>query len=467
MVMQSLLRGILLLALTSVAQSATQPCRTEGFAQEVQCGQVERPLNPAAPQGKKIQIHYMVLKAKDHNKRDDPLFLLAGGPGQSAINVAGWAERLFNKLQLRRDLVFVDQRGTGLSAPLNCPDTQDLSQLADNDLALRSLERCKTDLQKLPYGDLRFYTTSIAVQDLEAVRKAEGYPQINLAGVSYGTRVALEYLRQYPQSVRRMVLDGVVPPDYALSGDDLQSALNRLFTDCSQEARCQKAYPKLAQSWRDLLAGLPKTTVLKHPRLNTEAAVTIRRDTVLGMVASVLYSPVNSAGLPYAITEAKSGRFNPLLALSGNTALPGPGSIAVGMHYSVWCAEEAARLPVTQDDFGRFRSETYRKICAGWPRGEVPAAFYTLAKSPRPVLLLSGGLDPVTPPQHGEHVARALGTEARHVVLGKSGHGMLMQSCVDEVVYRFMDAAEPKKVDLSCIKPVPRPLVWTLPRAAP
>jgi pimeloyl-ACP methyl ester carboxylesterase len=455
---------LLFLSLLPFAQAATKPCRIDGFPQEVQCGQLARPLNPADTQGKQIQIHYLVLRAQDRNQLADPLFLLAGGPGQSAINVASWAEHLFNKLQLRRDVVFVDQRGTGRSAPLECPETQDLSKLSDTEGALREISRCQAALQKLPYGDLRFFTTSIAVQDLEAVRKAEGYPSINLVGISYGTRVGLEYLRQYPQAVRRVVLDGVLPPDYAISGKDTQKALDSLFADCRSDARCQSAYPHLEQSWRDVLVSTPKATILKHPRLNTEANVTISRESVLGMVSAVLYSPVNSAGLPFAITEAKAGRFNPLLALSGQTALPNAGKIFAGMHYSVWCAEEAGRLPVLDDDFGRFRSETYRKVCANWPRGTVPAAFYTLPKSASPVLLLSGGLDPVTPPQHAAHVAKALGDKARHVVLGKSGHGMLMQSCVDDLVYRFINAEDAQKTDLSCVKPIPRPMVWVLPK---
>ncbi|MDW5417419.1 alpha/beta hydrolase [Iodobacter sp. CM08] len=463
--MQVLILAFLLFSFS--AHAATKPCRVDGFATEVQCGQIERPLNPADPSGKKIQIHYMVLQAQDRNKLADPVFMLAGGPGQSAINVASWAEGPLNKLQRRRDLVFVDQRGTGRSAPLECPETQDLSKIADAEWGIAALKSCKAQLQKLPYGDLRFFTTAIAVQDLEAVRKSEGYPAINLLGVSYGTRVGLEYLRQYPQTARRVVLDGVVPPDYALSGSDLQKALDSLFGDCSHDTACQKAYPLLAQSWRELLASLPKATVLKHPRLNTEASVSMSRDTVLGMVSAVLYSPLNSSGLPFAITEAKAGRFNPLLALSGMTALPNPGNIAVGMHYSVWCAEEAARLPliIEKDDFGRFRTEAYRKICADWPRGEVPAVFYTLPKSPQPVLLLSGGLDPVTPPAHAAHVAQALGAKARQVVLGKSGHGMLMQSCVDDLVYRFINSEDPQKVELSCVKPIPRPVVWVLPKS--
>ncbi|MBY0443984.1 MAG: alpha/beta hydrolase, partial [Burkholderiales bacterium] len=341
--MQVLILALLLFSFS--AHAATKPCRIDGFASEVQCGQIERPLNPSQPSGQKIQIHYMVLQAQDRNKLADPVFMLAGGPGQSAINIASWAEGPLNKLQRRRDLVFVDQRGTGRSAPLECPETQDLSKIADSEDAMREIKRCQASLQKLPYGDLRFFTTSIAVQDLEAVRKAEGYPAINLVGVSYGTRVGLEYLRQYPQAVQRVVLDGVLPPDYAISGNDIQKALDSLFNDCKRDVACQQAYPQLAQNWRELLASMPKPTVLKHPRLSTEATVNMSRDIVLGMVSAVLYSPLNSSGLPFAITEAKAGRFNPLLALSGMTALPNPGNIAVGMHYSVWCAEEAARLP--------------------------------------------------------------------------------------------------------------------------
>ena len=190
--------------------AATQPCRVEGLPNELQCGVVSRPLDPAQPQGVLIDVHYLVVPAMARNKQPDAVLMLAGGPGQSAIGVAAAMLPRFTRLNYRRDLVFIDQRGTGKSAPLQCDDDSKLplAEALDPEAQARSLERCRVALMALPHGDLRFYTTTIAMQDFEAVRLALGTPQWNLIGASYGTRAALEYQRQFPQRVRRTVLDG-------------------------------------------------------------------------------------------------------------------------------------------------------------------------------------------------------------------------------------------------------------------
>jgi len=447
------------------------PCRVEGFAQQVQCGQIERPLNPDEPHGKQIAIHFIVLTAQDKNKAPDPIFLLAGGPGQSAINVASWIQVVFEKLQRRHDLVFVDQRGTGKSAPLECPDENDLTGIGVIDYDVQQLLKCKAKLEKLPYGDLRFYSTSIAMQDLDAVRAALNYPKINLIGVSYGTRAAQEYQRQFPDNVRRSILDGVVRPDEMLNDNDLQKSLNKLFGDCKEEKRCQKAYPTLQQDWEKLLTSLPKEAQLTHPRLGMTIKASVQRDDVLSWVTKVIYSPVSSAGLPHAIEEAIVGNFNPLLALSGVGSLPNPGSVALGMHYSTVCSEEYDRLvkagsPTSDNDFGDLHHLQYLKVCREWPRGMVPDGFYTIAVSKTPILLLSGGLDPVTPPWHAEEIAKALGPNARHIVLENAGHGMLQQTCLTDVATNFINARSDQdalNVDSNCVKQIPRPSVWVPP----
>ncbi len=472
-VVQGGVLGLLLLihSFCAVAGELLAPCRVDGFAQQVQCGQLERPLNPDEPRGKQITIHFIVLTALDKNKAPDPVFLLAGGPGQSAINVASWIQVVFEKLQRRHDLVFVDQRGTGKSAPLECPDENDFGGIGVADYDVRQMLKCRVQLEKLPYGDLRFYTTSIAMQDLDAVRAALHYARINLVGVSYGTRAAQEYQRQFPDRVKRSVLDGVVQPDQMLDDNDLQKALDRLFTDCSDDIRCQTSYPHLQQDWKKLLAGLPKQTQLTHPRLGTPINATIGRDDVLNWVTRVLYSPVSSAGLPHAIEQAGTGNFNPLLALSGAGGLPSPGGIAMGMHYSTVCSEEYERLvqagvPEADNDFGALHRQQYTRICRDWPRGHVPDGFYATATSLTPVLLLSGGIDPVTPPWHAERIAQALGPKARHIALEHAGHGMLQQTCLTDVATNFINARSDQdaiNVDASCVRQIPRPSVWIAP----
>jgi pimeloyl-ACP methyl ester carboxylesterase len=401
----------------------------------------------------------------------DAVFLLAGGPGQSAVSVAGWGQFAFARLNRRRDLVFVDQRGTGLSAPLHCPQLENASELIDEEQSLQRARLCMQQLQALPYGDLRQFTTTIAMQDLDAVREAQGYNRINLVGVSYGTRAALEYLRLFPSRVKRLVLDGVVPPDERLPASDAQGALDGLFEGCTRDTRCNAAYPDLRGQWQKLLASLPRQVSVIHPRLGSEIQVKLTRGMVVNLVHKSLYLPTTVAGLPYAISQAGQGRYAPLLALSGATDAPSEVSIAYGMHFSVWCAEEYARLPAAGGgDFEQVLDGMYRDVCAQWPRGKIDPAFYTLKPSPVPVLLLNGGIDPVTPSPHGERVAKALGAKALALTVQNYGHGLMSQGgCLREVAYRYLNAKsdeEALKVDTACVRQVPRPLAWQLPLPA-
>lgn len=472
--MNSALRKLACLTLLTAplaAHAGTKACRIPNFPQEVQCGQIERPLDPSQPNGKKIDIHYVVLPSQDRNKLPDAVFLLAGGPGQSAIGVAAFGDSMLGRLNRRRDLVFVDQRGTGKSAPLQCPSLEKDDGMMEREQVIKKVNECKAELQKLPHGDLRFYTTSIAVQDLEAVRQAQNYGPINLVGVSYGTRVGLEYLRQYPQSVRRMVIDGVVPPELSLLGADAKVALQGIFDDCKTNSRCSQAYPDLEGRWKHLLSSLPKQTQFTHPRLGTEVNMTVSRDDVIGMVFRGLYSPTMTSLLPYAITQADQGKFGPLANLSGGFNLPSGTSMSMGMHYSVWCSEANTKNPSfdQNDEIASVMAGNYARICADWPKGKVPAEFYSIPRSERPVLLLSGGIDPVTPTKNGEYVAKALGDKARHVFIANAGHGLIGQGCIREVVNNFFVAKSDQdaiKLDASCVTQIPRPTVWLAPKSS-
>lgn len=478
-----LLACCLLLALAAPhaarADTGLRSCRVAGIRTEVQCGVLQRALNPAEPSGTQIDIHYVVVPALARRKLPDPVFLLAGGPGQSAISVAPTVVQQMSRLGNRRDLVFVDQRGTGKSAPLMCAEDRSplLAQQLDAQRREARLRDCLAALQKLPYGDLRFFTTTLAMQDVDAVRQALGAPQVNLVGASYGTRAALEYLRQFAPAVRRAVIDGVAPPDMALpssaSGDN-QAALDAMLVACERDADCQRRYPGLRADWAAVLARLPHDTVVVHPLTGELQPVRLTRETVLGSVRGPLYAPALAAGLPYAVQQAARGRFEALLGLSTMLGGRGPNRLAEGMHFSVVCAEDMGRPPGATSppgaDFGSAFAELYQQACAFWPRGEVQPTFYTVPASAAPVLVLSGGLDPVTPPRHGERVARALGAKARHVVVPHAGHGVMNLACMRDVLFRFIDApddAAAHAVDAGCAANIPRPPVFMPVQLAP
>lgn len=446
------------------------PCWLPGVEHHALCGSVRRPLDPAAPQGTMIDVHFAVLPALARNRKPDPVFFFAGGPGQSAIDIAGNVARLLGRLSNRRDVVLVDQRGTGRSAPLVCDEpgpTQPLAEAVDAARVFDRLADCRAQLQQLPHGDLRHYTTTVAMQDADAVRRQLGADQVNLVGGSYGTRAALDYMRQFPQVVRRAVLDGVAPPDMVLPASfstDNQAALEAVFSACEADPACRTRYPTLRADWHGLLATLPRDIRVAHPVTGEVQGLTLSRDTLLGLVRTPLYVPVLASALPLALTEAARGRFEPLVGLATALQDGRPGTMAEGMHFSVVCAEDAPRLAQAVDrpgaDFGDVFADLYRKVCSEWPRGEVPAAFYTLPPARAATLVLSGGADPVTPPRHGERTAKALGSKARHVVVPQAGHGVMGLACLRDTLFRFIDAAsdeEALKVDADCARAIPRP----------
>lgn len=447
-----------------------QACRLQGVEHQALCGVVRRPLDPAQPQGRQIDVHYALLPALARNRRPDPVFFFAGGPGQSAVDLAGHVGRLLARLGNRRDIVLIDQRGTGRSAPLRCaevPPTAPLALAADAALQAARLRECRIQLQALPHGDLRHYSTWIAMRDADAVRQALGAAQVNLVGASYGTRAALDFMRQFPQTVRRVVIDGVAPPDMALpasAAGDNQAALEAVFLSCDADAACRARHPALRQDWQSLLASLPRQVSVRHPLTGRRETVTAGRELVLALLRAPLYSPALAAALPYALAEAARGRFEALVGLASALSSARSGRVAEGMHFSVVCSEDLPRLAPGVDvpaaDFGDSFAVQYTRVCADWPRGDVPAAFYTLPPAPAATLLLSGGADPATPPRHGQRVAAALGAKARHVVVAQAGHGVMALPCIRDVLFRFIDAATDEaalKVDADCARSLPRP----------
>jgi pimeloyl-ACP methyl ester carboxylesterase len=442
--------------------AALTPCHLPGMAEAVMCGGIDRPLATASAQ--QITVNFAVVPAQARGKRSDPVYFLAGGPGQSALAVLPAVLPALQRLNNRRDLVFVDQRGTGSSAPLQCPPEHRLplaESLEPTRLPAR-MQRCRTTLEALPYGDLRQFTTAAAVADLDAVRAALGHERVNLIGTSYGTRVALEYQRRYPQRVRRAILDGVVPPDVAVAGllaEDADAALVALLDDCATDAGCVAAHPRLRAHWQALLDAPARRVVVRNPLTGVAESLEVNADLLMSLVRMTLYLPSIAAGLPSAIDEAYASNWESLLGLASVIAgTPGPG-IALGMHFSVLCSEDATVAAGTpRNAFASSLARSYAEVCRDWPRGDVPPDFHTLSRSPTAVLLFSGGRDPVTPIRHGERVAQALGPLARHVTVEHAGHGIMAIGCASDLAFQFLNAetdAEALAIDTTCLAGIP------------
>ncbi len=450
-----------------------KPCTGDDTPVDAVCGTLKVFENRATKQGRQIDLNIVVLPALRADAAPDPLFFLAGGPGQGAATMAKMVREMFRQVLTDRDIVLVDQRGTGQSNPLDCEDEDD-SLATFNRSEAESLAMLKQCLAGYD-ADLRFYTTPIAMDDLDDVRAFLGYEKINLYGGSYGTRAGLVYLRQHGDRVRSAVLDGVAPTNMRLPlffSRDVQRALDILIGDCAATAACNAKYPNLKSRLPELMARLeksPATVAVVHPRTGERGNITMSARTLANILASTLYIPIASSLIPALVERAEHNDFQGLLALASIGDNGSPSNMSVGMQLSVICAEDAPRF--TQADvaresagslFGPYVMRLQQDACAFWPRGEVPDFFYDPVTSSVPTLVMSGEIDPVTPPVWGEQTATHL-SASKHIVMPGTGHTAGGTGCGVRIIRAFLDKGDAEGLDTSCMANVKRPPFFVTP----
>ncbi|MFN7519782.1 MAG: alpha/beta hydrolase [Lysobacteraceae bacterium] len=439
------------------------PSTSAPEAVEAQCTTFRVPENPADPQGRQIDLAIAWVPA-DGEAEPDPVFLLAGGPGQSAKEAFPQVAGAFRDVLRARHVILVDQRGTGGSAPLSCKDEEGNNAFGDVDDpseqgARAFAERCLADLSK--DHDVRFYTTTEYVADLEAVRAAIGAERINLYGGSYGTRVGQQYAKAHPERVRTLVIDSVVPTDLVLGSEhakNLEAALDAQWARCAGDAACAKAVPDA----KALLAEVREA--LSAPAL---AAVRFRDPTsgawreevpTPGHLAVLLrfysYSPLTATLLPVVLKQAHDGDYAALLAQAALLMDRVGGSMMHGMQLSVSCSEDADELQADPANAGTLLGDEFvtftRAQCAVWPRGQRPADFREPLTGDLPVLAISGEFDPVTPPRYGDRAIAGL-PNARHLVLKGQGHTPIGVGCMPKLFAQFIESADAKGLDAACL----------------
>jgi pimeloyl-ACP methyl ester carboxylesterase len=448
-----------------------RPCASGEGPVDAYCGRLEVFENPQAGSGRRIPLNIVVLPSLS-GESADPLFFLAGGPGQAAAQLATQVREIFRRVLRDRDVVLVDQRGTGKSNPLNCrSEANTLHAAMESDE--ESVARLKACLAGYD-ADVRYYTTTIAMDDLDAVRAHLGYERINLYGGSYGTRAALVYVRRHGERVRSMILDGVAPTDMRLplfAARDAQRALDKLLADCDAAASCRAAQPGLARRVRTLLARLeanPPRVRLMHPRTGIFEEVVMRARIVATIIFGALYNPLTASLVPALVARAEENDFQGLVAL-GFANDGTDENMSVGMQLSVICSEDAPR--VTAADlrregagtvFGGYLLSGQVEACEMWPKGHVDPSYYEPVVSDVPALVLSGDVDPVTPPQWGEAVTQHL-KNARHIVVPATGHGVIATACGQQLVQQFIERAGAADLDTSCVSTVRRPPFFLTP----
>jgi pimeloyl-ACP methyl ester carboxylesterase len=444
--------------------SKLKPCRISGTDEELFCGKLTVFEDRKKRAGRTIDLNIVVLPAFDQKTKAEPVFDLAGGPGVASTGGATFYATEGKEYRRRHDVVLVDQRGTGTSNRLSIRQEKtaqsDLREMYPVDYVTRMREA----LQQR--ADLKQYTTSIAMDDLDDVRAWLGYDRINLFGLSYGTRAALVYLRQHPEHVRTITLVGVAPTYLRMPMYHAQAAeraMNLLLDQCEHDAKCGEVFPRLRDDWMKVLADLQAAParVQYKPSGDKSSPVTveIQRDVFAEKIRNFLYGRDKASKIPLIVHEAANGNFVPFLRQAIGPSIT--DIIADGMYLCVTCAEdvpfidqaEATKLNA-DNPFGNYRIVQQTRACGIWPRSDIPADFREPVRSSVPALIFSGNFDPVTPPQRGEEVARYL-SNSRHVIVPQAAHGIdgvTNVDCLDKIILEFIEKADAKDLDVSCVE---------------
>jgi pimeloyl-ACP methyl ester carboxylesterase len=471
---------------TPVAAKVTlEPCRLEHparmLALSAECAKITVPENPDQPGGRQIELFLARVPAISLNKKPDPLFLIAGGPGTSAVDMYTSSSAPFDRVRRDRDIILLDQRGTGRSHRLDCDygDQNLFERIDDLEVSAANI-KCRDTLSKT--SDLRMYTTSVAVRDLDTVRRALGYERINLFGNSYGTRVAQHYARRYPSSTRTVILDGVVNPEVVLGpaiAIDAERALERILARCAGDAACSKAFTDPAADYRALRSQLgikPFKTMVSDVATGRPISFDFTTRHLSAVLRFASYNDDQAALLPLSLHLAThEGNFTPLASQFRVFAHSLEAAFAYGMHNSVACSEDAplideAKLDLVALNATHMGAEQVKQLvesCRDWPKGVVDADLHAPFKSDAAALLLSGADDPVTPPEYAMLAQHAF-ADSKHVIVAGHGHGQFGAPCVDRIIGNFVNAGTASGLDVRCIdKLKPMPFFITLAGPAP
>ncbi len=441
-----------------------EDCHLDGITSQVRCGTLVVPSNYKKPNGETLSVNFAILPAIDNSANKEPLMFLAGGPGQAAVELAGHIRSRYREIRKTRDIILVDQRGTGQSNPLQCEDSLKgkMYSIVPEDFNEKEVQTCLDALQK--DNDLSVFSSENAVRDFDEVRKALGHQQVNLYGGSYGTRAALVYMRMFPNAIKSVVLDSVGPVEVPIGLFGLSSArsFDLLISNCKAEEGCKKAYPDLRAEYDAVVERLAQSTIglqVAHPRLGTQTEFNLSKGKFISTLFTALYSTQTRNLVPLIIHEAFNKNYQPLLGLISTN--DGAMNMYIGLHFNIVCSEDMPKISPKMlsadknNTFGKDQAHQGWKIaCPLWPKYEVDESFYEPVIANIPTLVLSGDLDPVTPPSNGEKSAATLPNN-HHIVSKNSAHIVATTHCGVSIVNEFLETLSPKSLDESCLADMP------------
>ncbi len=439
-----------------------QDCMLPGLAEAARCGELRVPEDPDRPAGRQITVSFAVLPATGNPAQSDPIVPLHGGPGEDVIDDAGELAERFAALRATRDLLLIDQRGTGRSSALPCRlhDPANAGPNLRHFLPPAAVAVCERELSTR--ADLTQYTLLNFAHDLEAVRRALGYAQFNLYAGSYGTRAAQVLMRAYPRSVRTALLNGAAPMDFVTPltmAKASQEAFEATFAACEAEAACRAAYPALRADFDAVLARLDAGTV----RADVPGApnALLVRGRVVEWLRALLYRPRTGAELPWLIRRAAEGDYAPIVAGILAHSRNVDEAFALGVWFSITCSEDLQFLreediaPASAGTFlGDYRVREQEVACRAWPKATMPAEYRQRLRSDVATTFVSGDLDAGSPLWFTAGVAPGFPNRVEVVLHGR-GHTE-WTACVDGLYRRFVESGAADGIDPAC-PATPRP----------
>ncbi|TDR23894.1 alpha/beta hydrolase [Marinicella litoralis] len=449
------------LTVANVQALELEPCFIgaigSGVSTAAECGQLTVPENRQNPD-KTIDLNLAVIRSTSNEKLNDPLLLLAGGPGQGAVDTFAGIVKIFDAMLPLRDIVLVDQRGTGKSNPLRCeidPDEYEALSDMDSDAWKDWTKKCHQGLD----ADTRYYTTTEAINDLEAVREALEIEQWNLYGGSYGTRKALTYMKMFPDSIRSVILDASVPQEQALGVEhetNLRNTLQQIFALCEADEACQTAFGDAEQQlWKflDQLKEAPINLRIQNSSTGTFEDVLMTREYAVIAMRMFAYSPETMGLIPLMVSLANHGQPETMAAQAQMVMNSLNEGLNNALEISVSCAEDVPFMPKTSNTtnslFGDELFELMHARCELWDSIAVDPSFKEPVVSDIPTLLLSGEYDPVTPPKNAEQIMQTL-SNAQHLVAKGQGHIVGTRGCMPKIVTAFIKDPS-KELETECM----------------
>jgi len=446
--------------LHAASSFSPRPCESPELKKaDARCGVVEVTEDRSKPD-RKIGLNMIVVPALHPNAGVPPMFHLEGGPGIAATSAAEFYVGPGRIYRESRDVVLVDQRGTGGSNPLHCPAIENRPPLVDEYLP-EDVIACRKDLSSK--ADLTNYSTMRAAEDIDSVREALGSEQIDIWSISYGTRLAQEYIKRFPTRIRRVVMAGFAPLDYRtplFHAMNVQRVLDLLLYKCRADEKCSAKYPNLKNEWSALL------TRLDHSPASVQwngAPVSLGRGRFTEEVRNSFGTAAGQRAFPAMVHAAFSGDFAPFL----RSERKGPSPFANGLYLTIGCSEGSSRIALA--DVARYTAGTflgdYRvrqelSACAEWPRYQLPTDFFNPPASTPELLVISGEMDHVMPPDYAEQFCSKL-QNCRLIMIPDLGHGPFDLDvwtggdCYDRITGRFLNEGI---IDESCLKKMHAPV---------